>query len=649
MIPQHKIDEILTTASIEEVVGEFVNLKKSGRQLKALSPFSNEKTPSFYVVPEKQIFKDFSSGKGGNVVKFLMEHEHYTYPEALRYLAKKYNIELEEEEQTDEQKQAQNERESLYIVSAFAEEYFQDRLHNTDEGKSVGLSYFKSRGFSEETIEKFSLGYSPDQWEAFYEAALDKGYQVEYLEKTGLIKKSPKKDREFYDGFKGRVIFPIHNLSGRAIGFGGRTLLTDKKVPKYLNSPESLIYNKSKILYGIFQAKGEIIKNDNCYLVEGYTDVISFHQAGIKNVVASSGTALTPDQIKLIKRYTPNITLLYDGDEAGIKASFRGVDLILEEGMNVKMVIFPEGEDPDSFARSHDTDELQEFIEQEASDFIVTKTKILSKGSENDPIRKASLIKDIVESIAKIPDAISRSVYVKECSRLMDIEEETLFSELAKIRNSELYKKAQRESRESYEAPIEVVSKKPSETNKSSSTLAHERDLLRILLNYGDHTITLDQNEEESIEIDVASFILHEIDKDELQMTDEVHVSILNEIIEMVEQDRWDISDILNHENSEVSSLAAELVIEKYKLDKWELRQIRVSGEDRKIKRAVHGALYSFKSRVVEQLIQKNQDDLKSAQGQEEFEKVLELLKTQTRLDKIKSELAKQTGRTVLN
>ncbi|MGB0402900.1 MAG: DNA primase [Salibacteraceae bacterium] len=648
MIPRHKIDEILQTASIEEIIGEFVHLKKSGRQFKALSPFANEKTPSFYVVPEKQIFKDFSSGKGGNVVSFLMEHEHFTYPEALRFLAKKYNIELEEEERTEEQKLAEGERESLYIVTAFAEEYFQDQLNNTDEGKSVGLSYFKGRGFTDETIEKFGLGYSPDKWEAFASASKEKGYKTEYLEKSGLIKKSPKKDREFYDGYKGRVMFPIHNLSGRAIGFGARTLLTEKKIPKYLNSPESLIYNKSKILYGIYQAKGEIIKNDNCYLVEGYTDVIQFHQSGIKNVVSSSGTALTQDQIKLIKRYTANITLLYDGDAAGIKASFRGVDMILEEGMNVKMVSFPEGEDPDSYAKSHDPEDLHDFITKEAKDFIVSKAKILLDGTGNDPILRAGLIKDIVESIAKIPDGIARSVYIKECSTLLDIEEETLFTELNKIRNTELRKQSRKIDHDQYEAPIGIVGKTQKPATFENDIEVQEKELLRVLLNYGDQNIIIDKSKEESIEIDVATYILADLANDDMHMSIDTHVELMNELIDMVESDKWDIQSIMNHSNQQLSNLAAELVTTKHKLDNWDLREIRVSNEEKKLLIVVQKPLYSFKQKLVMKMITDNQHELKEAQEKNNFDLAINCQKKQLKLEAARAKLADQNGRVIL-
>ena len=434
MITKQTIDRVFETARVEEVIGEFVQLKKSGSSFKGLSPFVDEKSPSFMVSPVKQIWKDFSTGKGGNAISFLMEHEHYSYPEAIRWLAQKYNIEIEETEQSDEQKEQINERESMYLVSKFAKDYFHDLLMNSQNGRAIGLSYFKERSFREDIIEKFELGYCKDEWDNFTKAALTKGYELKYLKSTGvtIVKEGGDKVRTF-DRFKGRVMFPIHSMSGRILGFGGRILTNDKKAAKYLNSPESDIYHKSKILYGIYQAKKEIAKQDNCFLVEGYTDVISFHQSGIENVVASSGTALTSDQIRLVNRLTNNITVLFDGDAAGIRASIRGIDLILEQGMNVRVVGFPEGEDPDSFAKSHSNKDLKEYLEEKSQDFIEFKVSMLMEEAKNDPIKKAGLIRDIVMSISKIPDAIQREVYLQQCSRIMDISEQVLFNELAQL------------------------------------------------------------------------------------------------------------------------------------------------------------------------------------------------------------------------
>ncbi|MEO0404040.1 MAG: DNA primase, partial [Bacteroidota bacterium] len=430
MIPRHTIDQILQTAHIEEVIGEFVQLKKSGSNFKGLSPFSNEKTPSFYVSPAKGIFKDFSSGKGGNVVSFLMEHERMTYPEALRFLADKYNIEIEEETPSEEVLQERSDRENLSVVMHYAQRYLEDELWNGDEGKAIGLTYFQERGFRDDVIRKFQLGYHPEGWDNFTKKALEEGYEERWLVESGMTK---KREDKLYDFFRGRVMFPIRNIAGKTIAFGGRTLKTDKKIAKYFNSPEHALYNKSSVLYGVYLAKNSILKQDQCYLVEGYTDVIALHQAGVENVVASSGTALTEGQIKLIKRYTPNITMLYDGDAAGIKASFRGIDLILSQGMNVKVVLFPDGDDPDSFSRKVSSTELQDYIAKAKKDFLSFKTDILLEDAQGDPIKRAQLIRDIVESIAKIPDGIQRSVYIQECAARMDVEERVLNIELNKL------------------------------------------------------------------------------------------------------------------------------------------------------------------------------------------------------------------------
>jgi DNA primase len=442
LISKATIDQVFDTARVEEVIGDFVQLKKSGSNFKGLSPFSEERTPSFMVSPVKQIWKDFSTGKGGTSVSFLMEHEHFTYPEAIKYLARKYNIEIEETVQSDSDKEAAGERESMYLVSEFARTYYQNILHNTDSGKAIGLSYFKERGFTDETIQEFQLGFSTDTWSGLTDSALKKGYKLKYLESTGL---SIVKGEKQFDRFKGRVLFPIHSMSGRVLGFGGRILAKNEKAAKYLNSPESDIYHKSKVLYGIYYAKQMIAKEDNCYLVEGYTDVIQFHQKGIKNVVSSSGTALTPDQIRLINRLTKNITVLFDGDAAGIRASLRGIDLILEQGMNVKVCTFPEGEDPDSFAKQNTLEELKDYLKTNAKDFIAYKASLLMEEAQKDPVAKANLIRDMVTSISKVTDNIQKEIYVRECSRIMEISENVLFSTLA-----QMGKKAQIDANKSY-------------------------------------------------------------------------------------------------------------------------------------------------------------------------------------------------------
>ncbi|HQS06790.1 MAG TPA: DNA primase, partial [Daejeonella sp.] len=404
MIPKDTVDKIIETSRIEEVVGDFVSLKRRGTSMIGLCPFHNEKTPSFHVSVGKGIFKCFGCGKGGDSVRFIMEHEKATYPEALRYLANKYSIEIAEVENTPEEQAVNDRRESLYIVSAWAAKFFQQQMLETDEGKSIGLSYFKERGFRDDIIKKFELGYSPDVWDALTQSAITEGYNIQFLEETGLTIR--KENEKFYDRFRGRVMFPIHSFTGRVIGFGGRTLKTDKAVPKYVNSPESDIYHKSNVLYGLFFAKKSMRDEDNCYLVEGYADVLSVHQAGIENVVASSGTSLTIEQIRMIGRFTKNITILYDGDDAGIKASLRGLDMILEEGLNVKIVLFPDGDDPDSYVQKFGSAAFKSHIEGSKKDFILFKTSILLKDAGNDPIKRAGIIREVVESIAKIPDGI---------------------------------------------------------------------------------------------------------------------------------------------------------------------------------------------------------------------------------------------------
>jgi DNA primase len=440
-IPPHIVDEIMQTAMVEEVIGDFVQLKRAGSNLKGLSPFTDEKTPSFVVSPAKQIFKCFSTGIGGTVVTFLMEKEHFTYPEALRWLADKYGINIPApREQTKEELEQISEKESLFVINDFANEHFQDNIRSNKEGKAIGLSYFLERGFTQETIDQFQLGYCLDVSDDFTKAALKKGYKLEYLTKVGLTK---QKEDYTFDFYRGRVLFPIHSISGRVLGFGGRTLKKDKKVAKYYNSPESPIYNKSEILYGLYFSKGAIIKYDECFLCEGYTDVISMFQSGVENVVSSSGTSLTREQIRLVKRYTKNLTILYDGDAAGIKASFRGIDLILEEGLNVQVVLFPDGEDPDSFAKNHTLTEIQEMISAKKQDFISFKASVLIDGSDNDPIQRSKLIREVVQSVALIPDQITRSVYVQEVAKKFDINEKTISNELMKLLRARLTKEQQ--------------------------------------------------------------------------------------------------------------------------------------------------------------------------------------------------------------
>jgi len=539
LISKTTIDTVFETARVEEVIGDFVQLKRAGSNFKGLSPFSEERSPSFMVSPAKGIWKDFSSGKGGNSVAFLMEHEKFTYPEAIRYLAKKYNIEIEETEQTDAEKANTDIRESMFLVSEFAKNYFHDALLNSEEGKAIGYSYFKERGFTNETIKKFALGYSPEAWDAFTKEALGKGYKLEFLESSGLT--IPRDDRPF-DRFKGRVMFPIQSMSGRVLGFGGRILTSDKKAAKYLNSPESEIYHKSKVLYGIFQAKQSIAKLDNCFLVEGYTDVIQFNQSGIENVVSSSGTALTPDQIRLINRLTKNVTVLFDGDAAGLRASIRGIDLILEEGMNVKICTFPDGEDPDSFAKKTSHEDLVSYLENNAKDFIQFKASLLMNEAKNDPIKKADLIRDMVVSISKIPDRIQREIYIQECSRIMDISEQVLQSTLAQLVQKDVLEvgKKQKQEQKAFEV---VKNENPIEAEKVDILYRLERKIIEILLLYGNKDAEFEDtflrtNDEGKIETvtekkvyKVYQRIYLSLQEDEVELANPLFRDIFNDLI----------------------------------------------------------------------------------------------------------------------
>jgi DNA primase len=610
MITRNTIDKVFATARVEELIGDFVQLKKAGSNFKGLSPFADEKTPSFMVSPVKQIWKDFSTGKGGNAISFLMEHEHYSYPEAIRYLAKKYNIEIEETEQSDEQKQQANERESMYLVSEFARNYFHDILLNSEKGKAIGLSYFKERGFTDETIKKFELGYALDQWSAFTDEALAKGYQLEFLDKTGLT--IVKEDKQF-DRFKGRVVFPIHSMAGRVLGFGGRILTSDKKAAKYVNSPESDIYHKSKVLYGIFHAKKTIAKEDNCYLVEGYTDVISFNQTGIENVVASSGTALTPDQIRLINRLTPNITVLFDGDAAGIRASLRGIDLILEQGMNVKVVTFPEGEDPDSFAKQNSLEKLREYLVENSQDFIQFKVSLLMNETQNDPVKKAGLIRDIVATISKIPNNIQREVYVQECAKIMDISEKVLFSELAQLSKKELRDAAKRPA-QGQQSSFEVVKNKP-QLEKVNQLDRLEKKLIEILLLYGNIEVDfIDfievEDEEGNIKIEkenyqntVAKEVYLHLQDDEIEFSNETFKKIYYDMIHQLNQNKSiDTDNFINHEDIEIGSVVTDILMddEKYTLSDWERKEIYVKTKDKHLPKLVMDAILNLRRILIE-------------------------------------------------
>ncbi|WP_337968635.1 DNA primase [uncultured Flavobacterium sp.] len=686
MISQATIDSVFETARVEEVIGDYVNLKRAGSNYKGLSPFSDERSPSFMVSPAKGIWKDFSTGKGGNSVKFLMEHSQFTYPEAIRYLARKYNIEIEETEQTDAEKAMTDVRESMYLVSEFAKDYFNKTLLNSEEGKAIGLSYFKERGFTNETIKKFSLGYSPETWDALTKEALGKGYKLEFLESTGLT--IAREDRPF-DRFKGRVMFPIESMSGRVLGFGGRILTNDKKAAKYLNSPESNIYHKSKVLYGIFQAKQSIAKQNNCYLVEGYTDVIQFNQAGIENVVASSGTALTPDQIRLINRLTRNITVLFDGDAAGLRAAIRGIDLILEEGMNVRVCAFPDGEDPDSFARKTSHDDLVAYLEENSKDFIQFKASLLMKEAKNDPIKKADLIRDMVVSISKIPDRIQREVYTQECARIMDISEQVLVSTLAQLIQKDITEANKKQKQE--QKPFEVFRNQPQQppsnagysggdpddprtgppddyypggpgyaapvqqTEKVDILYRLERKVIEILLLYGDtmeefEDVLLKNNDEGEVVMvsEMKQYKVHQriylsLQEDEVELSNNLFRDIYTDLIAFYNQnEKFSLEQYLMRLQPDFAQEVTDILMEdeRLTLHDWEGQNIFSKMKHETIAQYVTETIMSMRWFLVDKIIQ----ELKSSIQPDNSDNT-ELLSMVVDYSKLVNSFSKKLGR----
>lgn len=625
MISRTTIDQVYETARLEEVIGEYITLKKSGANFKGLSPFTQERTPSFMVSPAKQIWKDFSSGKGGNVIAFLMEHEHFTYPEAIRFLAKKYNIEIEETEVSLEEKQVKDTKESMFLVAQYAATFFEKNLWETEEGKSIGMTYFKERGFRDETLKKFALGYSPGSYDALSGQAIKEGYKLDFLEKTGLV--IVNEDRQV-DRFRGRVIFPIRSMSGRVQGFGGRILSENVKTAKYLNSPESEIYNKSKVLYGLFESKQSIAKNDVCYLVEGYTDVIQLHQSGITNVVSSSGTALTVDQIRMINRLTTNIVVLFDGDAAGLRASLRGIDLILEQGMNVRVCSFPEGDDPDSFARSHSTDEIINFLEEQSKDFIQFKASLLSEEGKNDPIRKAETIREIVESIFKIPDAIKQEIYIQSCADIMQISEDALFSALAQINQKNKQKGAKRLIADESFA---LVKKTVDPTTKVDRVFELESQIISILLTYGNRELNFEElisntnedgeliEETQKISAKVYEKIFLDLQQDEIELSNEAFRKIFYKLIEFYQREQGDLNleKILQTDDLIQNEIITDLIMkeEQHQLHDWEKRNVFVKVKGSEVVQLVSETILSMRRYLIDQkitelqLITKEQED----------------------------------------
>lgn len=649
-IPPHIIDEIMQASRIEEVIGDFVNLKRAGSSLKGLSPFTDEKTPSFMVSPAKQIFKCFSTGKGGNVVTFLMEKEHFSYPEALKWLADRYGVQIPEERPaTAEELAAISERESLHIINEFARDHFMHNLHESEEGKAVGLSYFEERGFRPEIIKRFQLGYCLNTGDDFTKHAIEKGYKLEYLEKVGLVKS--KEDRHF-DFFRGRVMFPIHSVTGRVLGFGGRTLFTDKKIAKYFNSPESIIYNKSEILYGLHFAKGDIVKYDNCFLCEGYTDVISMHQAGICHSVSSSGTSLTKDQIKLVRRYTNNITILYDGDAAGIKASFRGIDLILEEGMNVKVVLFPDGEDPDSYSKKVSSSELELYIKEHMQDFISFKADILLKDGENDPLKRAELIKEVAHSVALIPDQITRTVYTQQVAQVFGISEQVVNNELLKLRKNVLSKQLQEP--ELRDLPVEL----PSTTREDElilekpSTFHGEFALIRIMVKYGAFELqspSSKEGKETSASTSVIELICNELNEDELTFSDPLFNKIHQLFLDgLSNKTIYQTSFLQRHEDQEIVQLVSDIESSELELSHQWLTKYGIStaSEADNLESTVIHVIYSFKFAKIEEKIHAIRQILNSDSVSDE-EKMNQLI-DQIRLENVKKIISEKLGRIIL-
>ena len=688
MIDQPTIDRILDAAQIVDIVSDFVTLRKRGVNYVGLCPFHDDKTPSFYVSPSKGLCKCFSCGKGGNAVHFIMEHEQMSYPEALKYLAKKYGIEIKERELSSEEKLMQSERESLFIVNNFARDYFQNILKNHVDGRSIGMAYFRNRGFRDDIIEKFQLGYCTESHDAMAQEAIKKGFKKEYLVKTGLCYETD--DHRLRDRFWGRVIFPVHTLSGKVVAFGGRVLSSATKgvKVKYVNSPESEIYHKSNELYGIYFAKQAIVKQDRCFLVEGYTDVISMHQSGVENVVASSGTALTPGQIKLIHRFTNNITVLYDGDVAGIKASLRGIDMLLEEGMNIKVCLLPDGEDPDSFARKHNATEFQKFIQDNETDFIRFKTNLLLEDAGKDPIKRAELIGNLVQSISIIPEAIVRDVYIKECSQLLRVEDKLLVSEVAKRRETQAEKQAEQRNRETRknnaardatQAPLpdgmqppypedmppypmdgeipnggaplppetaEYVSYIPQEGKEGQEFYKYERLILQMVVRYGEKVLCNVPDEEgKEIPITVTEYVVNDLKEDELAFHNPLHRQMLTEAAEHIHNEGFTAERyFLAHPDPIISKLSTELIADRYQLSKYHSKAQRLVTDEERLFELVPTLMINFKFAIISEEMKHMMYALQDPAVANDEEQCTSIMKRYSELREIKSIMAKRLG-----
>ena len=676
MIDQATIDKIMSAAQIVDVVSEFVTLRKRGVNYVGLCPFHNEKTPSFSVSPAKGLCKCFSCGKGGNVVHFIMEHEQLSYHDALMWLARKYHIEVKERELTDEEKHAQSVRESMFVVNDFARGYFQDVLHNHPEGRAVGMAYFRQRGFRDDIIAKFQLGYCLNQHDAFAREATQRGYKAEYLTRTGLC--YTRDDGTLRDRFRGRVIFPVHTLSGKVVAFGGRVLKTDAKTAKYVNSPESEIYHKSNELYGIYFAKQAIVRQDRCFLVEGYTDVISMHQSGIENVVASSGTSLTQGQIRLIHRFTNNITVLYDGDMAGIKASLRGIDMLLEEGMNIKVVLLPDGDDPDSFARKHNATDYQQYINSHEVDFIRFKTNLLLDDAGTDPIKRAGLISDIVRSIAVIPDAIVRSVYVKECSQLLQVDEKLLLAEINKLKEAQAekeYKARQNaqtqpaqpapdapagetpgagpapETPQPAQPPTPYESYIPQDNAESRKFFPLEKLIMELVVRYGEKTMcNVEDDEGRETPLSVVEFVVNELQIDDLRLHNPLHRRMLAEAAAHLHDEGFRAEHYFGtHPDPDISRYAAALMEERYTLSKYHTKAQRIATDEERLMELVPHVMTDFKFAIVEEELKHTQQALLNPENLHDEARYLNIMRHYKELSEVQRLIARRLGDRVLN
>ena len=676
MIDQATIDKIMSAAQIVDVVSEFVTLRKRGVNYVGLCPFHNEKTPSFSVSPAKGLCKCFSCGKGGNVVHFIMEHEQLSYHDALMWLARKYHIEVKERELTDEEKHAQSVRESMFVVNDFARGYFQDVLRNHPEGRAVGMAYFRQRGFRDDIIAKFQLGYCLNQHDAFAREATQRGYKAEYLTRTGLC--YTRDDGTLRDRFWGRVIFPVHTLSGKVVAFGGRVLKTDAKTAKYVNSPESEIYHKSNELYGIYFAKQAIVRQDRCFLVEGYTDVISMHQSGIENVVASSGTSLTQGQIRLIHRFTNNITVLYDGDMAGIKASLRGIDMLLEEGMNIKVVLLPDGDDPDSFARKHNATDYQQYINSHEVDFIRFKTNLLLDDAGTDPIKRAGLISDIVRSIAVIPDAIVRSVYVKECSQLLQVDEKLLLAEISKLKEAQAekeYKARQNaqaqpaqpapdapagetpeagpapEAPQPPQPPTPYESYIPQDNAESRKFFPLEKLIMELVVRYGEKTMcNVEDDEGRETPLSVVEFVVNELQIDDLRLHNPLHRRMLAEAAAHLHDEGFRAEHYFGtHPDPDISRYAAALMEERYTLSKYHTKAQRIATDEERLMELVPHVMTDFKFAIVEEELKHTQQALLNPENLHDEARYLNIMRHYKELSEVQRLIARRLGDRVLN